>query len=661
MTILYEVTNAQRPTLNATGQATVRVTYDWSDYYRPNGDPEPLFAGIVQSGCLQRLPICDINQWIWEGFTYLQDPKRLTRPGILEANWFAEKITSIPPLEVSVWQGNNQNPTTTQAGRWICRVSYRILHRYPDYGSEVANWLAIVEAKAREILPNEFVWSLRTQIDNQNFIPHFYLVTFDSPAVLPPMTAQLLWSLQPTLLEDGSARVVVRYRDEHRYQNGQQVSNWLQLVEYVARTVLPQVTGGGVWSLVDSIEQPNNRYEVTFSTPKLPPPEDPPPGIAAFLNRFDPPTETIDGRAEVLVDYLWTDKFDSFGQLRPGFTVNMNAAAPTVLPIGFDWTLVSVFNTREATLGTKGTWTYVYSTPKTGTGDGGGGDGGGDGGGGGDDGFDLPDDTGLFPTDGNDPPGAIQCIERFDSRQISNSRDPSATLIYNLWRSENELDIALKLEATAPPIYEGLEADNYTLDHQGGGVWLANVLYKIRNQSSETFDTTGGSVHVTQSRGTQRYGIFPPDFQGAIGVSDDRIEGVDITIPAYKFAYTHYVPRIFVSQSYKNRLFQLTGKVNSASFKGFSTGEVLFLGSTGSRRGREDFEITFNFAASPNVTMLQIAPGIIVNSKYGWDYLWVFYHDAIDDSAHQIVRRPRAAYVERVYEFADLNQLGLGA
>ncbi len=273
----------------------------------------------------------------------------------------------------------------------------------------------------------------------------------------------------------------------------------------------------------------------------------------------------------------------------------------------------------------------------------------------------VPAESPVWPGLSGPSDDEIFCIERFDSRPLSIGRDPTATLIFNLWRSNDELRIAAKLEDTAPALFGGLEADNYTLDPQGGGVWTAHVNYKIRNQSSESFDTSGGTVHVTQSFGTNRFGILAPDFQGAIGVSEDRVEGVDITIPAYKFSETHFIPRIFVSTSYKNTLFQLTGKVNNTSFKNFAAGEVLFLGSTGQRRGREDFEITYNFAASPNIGSIVFTPTIEVLNKEGWDYVWLYYADEVDTTAHRLVRRPRAAYVEQVYQRGDLGLLGLGA
>jgi len=136
---------------------------------------------------------------------------------------------------------------------------------------------------------------------------------------------------------------------------------------------------------------------------------------------------------------------------------------------------------------------------------------------------------------------------------------------------------------------------------------------------------------------------------------------VDITVPVYQFGETHYLPDSVVTQAYKATLFGLTGKVNSGSWKGFAAGEVLFLGATGSKRGTgpdADWEITFRFAASPNATGISVGPigGI---GKKGWEYLWVRYADQEDAGSQAIVKRPIAAYVERVYDEGNFSALGI--
>jgi len=102
----------------------------------------------------------------------------------------------------------------------------------------------------------------------------------------------------------------------------------------------------------------------------------------------------------------------------------------------------------------------------------------------------------------------------------------------------------------------------------------------------------------------------------------------------------------------------MTGTTNSAPFRGFSTGEVLFLGAAGSKRADGDWEITFRFAGSFNETGITVGSIIGIN-KNGWDYLWVRYEDKDDMGAQSIVKQPTAAYVERVYRVTSFASLGI--
>jgi hypothetical protein len=222
------------------------------------------------------------------------------------------------------------------------------------------------------------------------------------------------------------------------------------------------------------------------------------------------------------------------------------------------------------------------------------------------------------------------------------------------------------VEATIPAIYAGLVFQNYRIAHQGSGLWEVSVRYgklepKEPGESSFSFDTGGGTTHITQSLATVNSyapaGETPPDFKGAIGVNNDSVEGTDITIPVYNFKETHYIPVALVTPAYKAILFYLTGKVNAAPFKGFAPGEVLFQGASGSQRGQEDWEITFSFAASPNAVGLTMGDITGIDKK-GWEYLWVRYQDAEDEDV--LVKQPAAVYVEQVYPYGDFSLLGIG-
>ena len=90
-------------------------------------------------------------------------------------------------------------------------------------------------------------------------------------------------------------------------------------------------------------------------------------------------------------------------------------------------------------------------------------------------------------------------------------------------------------------------------------------------------------------------------------------------------------------------------------FKGLAAGECLFLGAAGSKRGLGDWEITFRFAGSPNVTGLAVGP-ISGISKKGWEYLWVRYKtEQGNNTLKQVPAQVNVEQVIETYEFANLG------
>ena len=51
--------------------------------------------------------------------------------------------------------------------------------------------------------------------------------------------------------------------------------------------------------------------------------------------------------------------------------------------------------------------------------------------------------------------------------------------------------------------------------------------------------------------------------------------------------------------------------------------------------------------------------GISVGSKLGWDYMWVRYADEVDDTVKQVVKKPVAVYIEKVYYGTNFGSLGI--
>lgn len=268
---------------------------------------------------------------------------------------------------------------------------------------------------------------------------------------------------------------------------------------------------------------------------------------------------------------------------------------------------------------------------------------------------------------------SIVVTEKFESRRSTKGDNPSAELVYTVRGTADDLVARSAAENESPANYDGLPRQTVSVEPIGPDHWDATVRYgrstgggfPQTGESVFAFDTGGGTQHITQSKQTvsshAASGATAPDFNGAIGVTADGVEGVDITVPVYQFSETHYLPASQVTQGYKSTLFNLTGLVNNGAWKGFAPGEVLFLGASGSRRGTasdSDWEITFRFAASPNASSISVGPigGI---SKKGWEYLWVRYADAEDAGSQAIVKRPVAAYVERVYDEGNFSALGI--
>ena len=247
-------------------------------------------------------------------------------------------------------------------------------------------------------------------------------------------------------------------------------------------------------------------------------------------------------------------------------------------------------------------------------------------------------------------------------------KSSSRELVYDIVGTDDEDAVKTLILGTCPAVYDGLILDSveaepiYADGANSTGVWKGRARYLVP-EVEYTFDTGGGTAKVTQSYSTVGAyapgGFTPPDFGGAIGVTEDSVEGVDIPSPKFDFTETHFLPDATVTTAYKLAIFNLTGRKNDATFKGFTAGEVLFLGATGSNRGTGQWSITFRFSASPNVSGLTIG-SITGISKLGWQYLWVKYATESDDTAFAMVKKPVAAYVEEVFLDGDFSTLGIG-
>jgi len=148
---------------------------------------------------------------------------------------------------------------------------------------------------------------------------------------------------------------------------------------------------------------------------------------------------------------------------------------------------------------------------------------------------------------------AITVKERIDSREVSVGDQASAVLRYVIGGTADDYEAWDALGTEAPTEWHGL----VRLAHEvrpvhieaarpSQCVWEGIARYgRLRRQpetgqSTFQFDTGGGTQHITQSLATVSKhappGETPPDFKGAIGVTEDSVEGVDITVPVYNLA-----------------------------------------------------------------------------------------------------------------------------
>ena len=239
-----------------------------------------------------------------------------------------------------------------------------------------------------------------------------------------------------------------------------------------------------------------------------------------------------------------------------------------------------------------------------------------------------------------------------------------------------------------------LRAESYSVTYLGDKAWQVTIAYeKMGADSTETtpirrarsFDTTGGSTHVTTApvvgtltkplvnNGERRWGSSGentnvPRNYGAIGVDGERVNGVEIEVPGLTWEEVYDVPSSYITSAYIRKVAATTKSINDATFRGFASGEVFFHGCSGSQewdadRGDGPWNLRYRFTAAPNCgngkTLSSLAIGSITGvEKNGHDYLWVVYEKKEDSSS--LVQVPKFVYVNQVYNWGSFADLGIG-
>lgn len=268
---------------------------------------------------------------------------------------------------------------------------------------------------------------------------------------------------------------------------------------------------------------------------------------------------------------------------------------------------------------------------------------------------------------------SIVVTEKMESRRLTTGKNATMELICNVIGTDDDAQAKIAVENFTPAawgsIYKPplLYRQQIQLEVLGPLLWIATVRYDTTGTEplsaldSFEFDTSGGTQHITQSIETvATYGDAPADFDGAIGVNDKSVDGVDIVVPVFNFSETHRFAEI--SNYYKGAIFNVTGKVNRDPFRGFAPGEVLFLGATGNKRdntGETPWELAYRFSALANRNDIYVG-SIGPITKRGWEYMWVRYADADDNVSKTLIKYPLSVHIEQVYQTVDFSLLGIG-
>jgi len=271
-------------------------------------------------------------------------------------------------------------------------------------------------------------------------------------------------------------------------------------------------------------------------------------------------------------------------------------------------------------------------------------------------------------------------LESWTSGRIEVSNNPYAEFEYLVSGTDNAVAAVAALGAEIANEAGGAPLQSAGISRRiSETIWSGYARYGIGERGEEerrqpgdvtySFDASAGTAHITNSLETvgryANFGRAVPDYQGAINVTEDTVEGVDIYVPQLQLEYKGWFHPSAVTNDYVAQLMRMTATTNNAPFKGFAAGELLFLGPIGQRKNAESWEITFRFAASPNETDLQV--GTITGiAKKGWEYLWIRYEDALNSesssgsSPRKLVKAPVHVLVERVYHASNYALFGLG-
>jgi len=175
---------------------------------------------------------------------------------------------------------------------------------------------------------------------------------------------------------------------------------------------------------------------------------------------------------------------------------------------------------------------------------------------------------------------------------------------------------------------------------------------------SIAWDTTGGTEHRTQAKSERVVPAGADEFKGAINVSGNSVQGIDVVVPNMRYTETWIMPlAIGLSTDYVAGVFSTTGKVNKSRFRAFAPGEALFMGARAQWSGDQPYvPVTFEFQCRPNNENYQLGGGLPATTKKGWEYVWIKYTPA-PNNKFTLIQTPESYVFDTLYDEGDFSLL----
>lgn len=268
---------------------------------------------------------------------------------------------------------------------------------------------------------------------------------------------------------------------------------------------------------------------------------------------------------------------------------------------------------------------------------------------------------------------------------LGSNSNSTATVTYIVEGTEDDITACTSAYEFAPDEFSEIPKKSASVaERLTESAWKIEVNYGSESKSSSgdsgseddeatmNFDCSAGTKHMTQAieqtcvyagsgeskDSSDEASAVPIGWNGKDG-SESEAAGVDVSIGELRETYTKTMSKSKVTgTSWKRKVAELVGKVNSGSFKGWNAGEVMFLGCSYSApsKGSKKVSVSFHFAIRLNESKATVA-GQNIGSKKGFEYLWALTDDEVRDGERK--RKVRKIYKAVVCETDGFGGLGI--